>query len=62
MLHTVVDQILGRLSPELVDHSLCRLCDPDDCAEECPVEDGAEPMAAVGTAVPRTGGGPRVTP
>ncbi|MGQ0616553.1 MAG: MarR family winged helix-turn-helix transcriptional regulator [Acidimicrobiia bacterium] len=58
----IVDEILGRLSPELADHSLCRLCDPDDCAEQCPVEDGADPVPATETTLPHTGGGPRITP
>jgi MarR family transcriptional repressor of emrRAB len=47
----LVDRLLTGLAARAVDdHSLCRLCDPDDCAAGCPVE--------AGVAVSRSGGSP----
>jgi DNA-binding MarR family transcriptional regulator len=38
----LVDRLLTGLAVAAGDdHSLCRLCDPDDCASGCPVEAGA---------------------
>jgi DNA-binding MarR family transcriptional regulator len=38
----LVDRLLTGLAVAAgEDHSMCRLCDPDDCASGCPVEAGA---------------------
>jgi MarR family transcriptional regulator, negative regulator of the multidrug operon emrRAB len=53
-LGALVDTILvGVAAGEGDDHSMCRLCDPDDCAAGCPV-DAAGAVAAAG----RSGHGP----
>jgi DNA-binding MarR family transcriptional regulator len=43
----LVDRVLTGLAARAGDdHSLCRLCDPDDCTSGCPVEAGAGAAAA----------------
>ena len=53
----LVDRLLTGIATRAGDdHSLCRLCDPDDCTAGCPVEAGS--AAAAEVAVSRTAGSP----
>lgn len=45
-LGALVDTMLTGLAARAGDdHSMCRLCDPDDCAAGCPVDDAGEVAA-----------------
>ncbi|HZM30586.1 MAG TPA: MarR family winged helix-turn-helix transcriptional regulator [Acidimicrobiales bacterium] len=56
-LAELVDRLLTGLAARSADdHSLCRLCDPDDCTAGCPVDVGVGSAAGVG--VSRSAGYP----
>lgn len=45
-LGALVDTMLAGIATRAGDdHSMCRLCDPDDCAAGCPVDDAGEATA-----------------
>jgi MarR family transcriptional regulator, negative regulator of the multidrug operon emrRAB len=57
-LAALVDRLLTGIATRAGDdHSLCRLCDPDDCTAGCPVEAGSG-AAAADVAVSPTAGSP----
>ena len=45
-LGALVDTLLAGIAARSGDHSMCRLCDPDDCTGWCPVDAGDAAAAA----------------